>query len=532
MNEVDITTQSEVDPIPEAGINRVTENDPGLDDSTENYSDISAKNGLAENSLDSSTENHLDISAENGLDNSPENNSDISAENEKVELGRLRAELQILANEIREVDVYAAGRLWDLSQDIETRRGKLAHLNFYAILNPSGIEEQAAVVYQKRGVILGLLEWFRNFLVLLPIALTWIGLSHATAKYQELVTQDDTLLDKPFLLLWEQGFPGLESTQNLRFDGFTPDTFSELALVAFWILLAVLVLTFFIHFWQDVIGARAEQRAASLRFRLEQVLWKLSELSATERLNQGTAQAAIRVGEAMERFRVHAQELLNHLASEQALSRRQRELGDFELLVHSLNKSMTELGQQVRGISFVNDSLQGPVNQLVDHQQQLLRSIESLNTSSSMMAETARTMSQNVDDLNRVVTRNTGNARVATNAMSDMRKLASNLVEGENTLREALDETRTDNRKIQASLGTTVSELRQINSTLGQLTEEIKQLGNSRGFVRPFGSSSSSLGFPSSSGSGWPLMTIVGGGFIVLLISLAMIALLSLMGIL
>jgi hypothetical protein len=166
----------------------------------------------------------------------------------------LQARVQSLASKLDDIDTDAARRLRDIAEAIEDppRRRELAYLDVRSILDPQGVEERA--IAGRRPVWLNFLEWFRNVLVLFPIAFTWIGLSRASANYSAVVTQIPDLVNQPFLLLWERGFVELGSRHG--------PTFSELALIDFLILGVVIGLTIVVHRWRDVQEVEAEKCAA------------------------------------------------------------------------------------------------------------------------------------------------------------------------------------------------------------------------------------------------------------------------------
>jgi methyl-accepting chemotaxis protein len=404
----------------------------------------------------------------------------------------LQARLESLASELENIDGDAADRLRDISEALDDgpRRRELAHLDVRSILDPQGIEERAVI--QRRPAWLSWLEWLRNVLVLFPIAFTWIGLSQASANYSLVVTQNPDLVNQPFLLLWERGF------QELGQHHFP--TFSELALVDFVVLFVVIGLTVVVHRWRDVQETQAERKAAELRSRIEQTVWELDQHLAAERSSQDINRAALRVGDAVERFRVHADELLDlmlaeHRRLEETEASRSREIDDLEVFTGAA----TQLVQYGQSVEHTYERLQASVDRFTDEiqkagqqQELLLRSLDSSDIGSHQMTEAVRTLRQSlattIGELGNAAARSGDSVSRITAAMDEMADLASRLVEEDTALRKALLETREANREILKSLQVATGEVRETTSvnqlaasTLRQAVNELGKLIQSSG---------------------------------------------------
>ena len=107
------------------------------------------------------------------------------------DLRQLQDEWRGLGRDVEKFDTESAQRFVDVADSLGTpqedrwsRTGVLEHLGL------ESIERHAAVAYQGRDkwlFILRLFEWGRNFLILGPVLITWIGLHDAAANYEAAV---------------------------------------------------------------------------------------------------------------------------------------------------------------------------------------------------------------------------------------------------------------------------------------------------------------------------------------------------------
>ncbi len=159
---------------------------------------------------------------------------------------------------------------------------------------------------------LSILEWVRNVVVLLPIVLTWIGLSLAAAGYAAELKANPKLFDTPFLLLWEQGFGP---------SPFSFLTFSHVALADAVLIACVVVLTFVVHGASTLREQAILDTANQLRLQVDETrstvvlalvragrsdhLWVANHISSALTKTIGT-------------FEQKAEEMLDHLALERS----------------------------------------------------------------------------------------------------------------------------------------------------------------------------------------------------------------------
>jgi len=209
----------------------------------------------------------------------------------------LPARMRQIANRISPFDRDAAQRLIAIANQLPDGSNSsksfdhLLNLDLYQAINADTIERRA-VEFKSPSTGLGCLETIRNALVLFPILITWIALAMASYNYAKTVGDPNFASDasKPFLLLWEQGFPtGV----------FTWLRFSWVAGIDFAILLVIIVLTVYFHFRTEVQSQQIKHKAVELRQEVEDVLWRLSQLFSQRRLLRAPDQGALEAAEKM-----------------------------------------------------------------------------------------------------------------------------------------------------------------------------------------------------------------------------------------
>ena len=218
------------------------------------------------------------------------------------------------------------------------REGRADEARAYA----AGIDPRAAAdaVVARRSPIWNYVEVARNVLVLTPIAVTWYGLSTASAAYAKLLGARPELSDQPFLLLWEQGFHGMGSSI----------IFSTLAAIDAALIGLLILLSLAIHVRADVREART--RAASLL--------KESEIRAA--LAHATSVASSEFGSG------EVDEMLDQMAAEE---RRQFERGvEREQQLYDLERAIVELRSSSADLARGAEALADAARALRDVQHQ------------------------------------------------------------------------------------------------------------------------------------------------------------------
>ena len=239
---------------------------------------------------------------------------------------RAADDVTALATEIRPRDPAMSVVLERLADAV--RLGRPEDARAYAgAIDPRATAD--AITF-RRSPIWGLLEVARNVLVFAPIAVTWFGLSTATDAYAKLLAARPEFMDKPFLLLWEQGFEGYGATI----------IFSVLAAIDASLIGLLILLSLAVHFRADIRDAGS--RAASLL--------KESEIRAT--IAHATSAAASGLGGD------EADELLDQMAAEErrvferAIEREQQ--------LYDLEGAIGELRQSAADLARAAEALRGP----------------------------------------------------------------------------------------------------------------------------------------------------------------------------
>src|SRR5258707_3552932 len=113
-------------------------------------------------------------------------------------------QLRLLATSVREKDAAVGELLARLATAVKD--GRFDEVKAYAAaLDPRSLAELITV---HRSPAWAVLEVIRNALVFAPIAVTWFGLAAASGAYESLLRARPDLISRPFLLLWQGGFPG------------------------------------------------------------------------------------------------------------------------------------------------------------------------------------------------------------------------------------------------------------------------------------------------------------------------------------
>lgn len=191
------------------------------------------------------------------------------------ELLRLQSDIRAFVQKLREdgIDELSARRLEQISSDIQNDASYWVHNNIYDAFNATALIDHARATYQRRAGWVTLLEVLRNVLILMPILLTWFALSQAAQAYLEALRRAPELIEKPFLLLWEEGFAG-------RLSDFLgqPLTFSRVAAIDSALIGIMLLLTLVVMIRGSYQAENALRRAVELSAELDDLLWRASRL--------------------------------------------------------------------------------------------------------------------------------------------------------------------------------------------------------------------------------------------------------------
>src|SRR5579872_5746423 len=141
----------------------------------------------------------------------------ICREREMIDTSSVVGALDKLAQQVKDSDSGASARLTLLSEAVQhnANTSAWAYTDVHAMIAPYSIVERYRNNVQKNGIdrTVTWLETIRNTFIFLPIIVTWLSISQATDKYNELIStaiqqKKLDLYSQPFLYLWQQRFGG------------------------------------------------------------------------------------------------------------------------------------------------------------------------------------------------------------------------------------------------------------------------------------------------------------------------------------
>lgn len=280
-----------------------------------------------------------------------------------------RSDLSTLAQRVRDVNRGAARRLSELHDAVTNGTNSEA----WALTDPTRVIDIESITEDMRrteraGGIFPALEWIRNWLVLMPIFVTWLGLATAVGAYQTMLDDKSFVAQNPdapkqsFLYLWQQGFYGHSAWSWLNF--------SHIALMDALMIGTVIVLTMMVY---------GRREAGSRAFRMQ--------------LSDAVADAALflngqrwgRSPDLVDRFDIASNRLLDEIKAERA--RISQLAANAQSQVSQLGKFAEKLEQGVNGLLNVSQNLANaqasfqadmarvatPLNQLADQQKAVMQ---------------------------------------------------------------------------------------------------------------------------------------------------------------
>lgn len=414
----------------------------------------------------------------------------------------LRERFDELIDRVELLDKRFAERLRHLAGIVEDpqRLQENATLDLYGAYNPSQLDAAAEAVAWPAW--LAFAEWLRSILILLPICLTWWGLYQASESYGRLAAARGAAPLEPFLLLWEQGFPGVAP-------GFFSPKFSEVAKVDFAVLSMVLLITVLVHRHRDYLESRQLRLALDLRRDLGEVLQEVSELFARTRFLHSRAGSLLQLESVVqglvgqleaERQRMAASsqqrdrelQVLSDLAAQLAISigGLSRISSRLESSNVGLSGSITVLATSVEGIS----SQQRQLRESIDKLQPLLSHLSTQTEEAAQsLKATLAVLAQASEQITDQARTSASEARWAREQMSAMvvqvEKVATVLGaatrgagELSKTLRETMEQVDEAGAKIAAEVGARAdrftTELDRANDQLaGSITRLVAGIG-------------------------------------------------------
>jgi len=367
----------------------------------------------------------------------------------------LPAKMRQLADRIRPFDGDAANRLIAIANQLPDGSNSsksfdhLLNLDLYQAINADTIERRA-VEFDSPSTGLGCSETIRNALVLFPILITWIALSVASYNYAQTVADPRFASDatKPFLLLWEQGFP---------IGVFTWLRFSWVAGIDFAILLVIIVLTLYFHFRTEVQSQQIKRKAVELRQEVEDVLWRLSQLFSQRRLLRAPDQGALEAANKMNETALTLESAVNALKidADTAASR----VDTLNKLHQSFSQQQGELRAQFSGL----------------HQQQLQLTSQ-VSTSVQQLEAATKDMRADLQRVSGELSQAVNSAKEAANAASSGLALAQKAVDEAGRTATAVSGVEKQLGAVVGQLGGVTGSLAQTNRTLDATVNEAARL--------------------------------------------------------
>ena len=329
----------------------------------------------------------------------------------------IELDLHDLAKHVERFNSPAAERLTSLAHAV-TPGGDMtvwSEVHAFHAINP------ATIVAPLRNepllsVPLGRLELTRNLLVLAPIGLTWLGLMIAGASYQAAIAADPALIERPFLLLWEEGFQGR-----------APFTLSNLAFVDTVLIGAVIVLTGLIHHRLNVAQAHREKEAYELEQRLGQAVWRASMLLAEHRAHASPVARFQPVAEGLlAALRAERQRLAQVATEREAVT---KDLGkvasDLRGGAGDFARVAGEIRVSVDMLQHASSSLDARLLELISQQNQLGQELRAVATSVDGQHQLYRTAASSLHTSAQLMTdatdRSTGATAGVTSAVTQLR---------------------------------------------------------------------------------------------------------------
>lgn len=200
----------------------------------------------------------------------------------------------------------------------------------------------AELLLESRSALWGVVEVARNVLVFAPIAVTWFGLSVASAAYGRLLEERPELVTRPFLLLWQEGFQGAAGVIN----------FSTLAIIDASLIGLLIILTLTIHIRSDLRDVATRTRLLLKESQVRALLAHAVSVSLTGSLTDPDADAVLDAMVAEER-RIY----------ERAMEREQQ-LFDLEGTVRDLRQAAVELSRVAEALARIEAARATPTSDM------------------------------------------------------------------------------------------------------------------------------------------------------------------------
>lgn len=286
----------------------------------------------------------------------------------------------------------AAARIRQVWADI----GSYTASSVYATISPI---EAAAAIERNRFHLAHWLTALRNFLILMPLLMTWVALAWATMEYQQELARSPKDVNYPLLDLWQRGFTltgpaGVSSTYS----------FSHVAWVDAGIFAALIIVGLVV----DIMVTRARSVAKEAHTRLEEVTMLIchycAELKLTESGFPDLRQWSDEIRGTIEVAAMTTQNATQSLEKMGELATNfQANVGVLERSAQSVANSANGLATAVSGVVTSAAEMKTAAEAAAEAQRRsadeldaVLARIEALATASGNTARDVRAMSENI----------------------------------------------------------------------------------------------------------------------------------------
>jgi hypothetical protein len=416
----------------------------------------------------------------------------------------LPRDMRDLANRIRPHDSDATKRLEEIANQLPDQQNQdkpidhLATINPYDVINPDAIERHAAESSFQHAGWFGCLEMVRNFLVLMPILITWIALSIASHNYAETVAMVPDKAGAPFLLLWEQGFP---------VGTFTWLRFSWVAGADFLIIALVIGLTIFFHYATEVHSQQVKKTAQTLRKDLDHVLWRLALALAHGRREQDPNQLAAHLSgmaRRLETERDHLHQLNTQVADNtrllsDAYRSFEKERADFLTQIGGLTQTQTsvvaKMAENITQVEAatvaIKTSLQGvsaDLRQAVDAARQAADVASNGFTVAQKAVESAESTTQSVERVGQQLGTVVNHLGAVTNTLAQTNQSLESNANETKTLNQQLGQVNQNVNAVASNIGAIPGSLQGISASLQTSAQQTADTARATaGLLHPLG---------------------------------------------
>lgn len=377
----------------------------------------------------------------------------------------VKQKIDLLVEEIMEIDPVTAERLVDIGNSLDDGEFWL-NLELNNVINYPLFITRATSFFHKKSVkrkVIEISELVRNVLVLVPILLTWNALSRASAAYKAVVESNPSLLGRPFLLLWQEGFQGARVM-----------SFSTVAFLDALVIMVVLCLTFAVLSLNSSALENAEQKAVNLGNRLQNLLWQIAkeakpiQARQVSKLETRSLILIANMEKVILSFETHNKDLEGLLRNQRAeveslAAQRNKEILSlqgfikvFEQAVSNLTAFSSQFLGILEDIKNANRSSMEGLTKLAELSAQLQRLEHQILQLSTAITQWGQNQQKSVQELTVATGNAVGKAETIASSIPDMASAVKTLTKAQNELVNFFsvqkDETRTWINELQGAI--------------------------------------------------------------------------------